>query len=439
MLLKLDNNLEYQQTIYMMGVVGLAQMQLCNLFIQYLITLESEIGDLQPIDFLPAQHHPAKWNRIECFRDDADCINSTRFTKAQLYQLIDLFGLDELIRVPCGRFSYCFHREEMICYMLIKMRSGSTHAFMDDKLTGGDQTRWTYGYRWIVNYLANNFRHVYSIEGLRQVANFIPRCAEALREVLAQPRSITNPFDPTLGNIYYPGRRFNAANDPLANIFGFFYCKEFQIARPGTGPNITNGDNRNRNNNWYLLQRAVYSGNKKKHTLKVFTVMLPNGLNYVSPIASGRRNDNYVATSCEVDEILVELNQNNLQVHDNDRYYSIYGDNGFGSNYFCLKRARKATVNNPLTVAEKVDLHLMKGWRVAIEHSYGKSKVLWEIELMGPKVFQLLNNPQHVYDQLHVMIFLTNIHTCLNGSVCATELNMIPPSVENYLNGSLEN
>ena len=62
LLLKIEENVELQQTIYTIALLCLAQMQLCNLNMQHLITLESGIGDKQLTDFEPVQHHLARWN-----------------------------------------------------------------------------------------------------------------------------------------------------------------------------------------------------------------------------------------------------------------------------------------------------------------------------------------------------------------------------------------
>jgi hypothetical protein len=96
--------------------------------------------------------HPTRWQRIEEFQNDDEANNKTNFTKSELRQLVEHFAMEDIVRVPIPNSAsrYAFHREELLIYTLIKMKTGVTHTYMEDFVTHSDARRWSYGYKHVI-------------------------------------------------------------------------------------------------------------------------------------------------------------------------------------------------------------------------------------------------------------------------------------------------
>jgi hypothetical protein len=96
--------------------------------------------------------HPARWQRIEDFQNDNESNNKTNYTKGELWELVEHFGMEDIVRVPIPNSTsrYTFHREELLIYTLIKMKTGVAHTYMEEYVTHSDARRWSYGYKHFV-------------------------------------------------------------------------------------------------------------------------------------------------------------------------------------------------------------------------------------------------------------------------------------------------
>jgi hypothetical protein len=134
-----------------------------------------------PIDEIltEAFHRPRRFTRIDSFISDDEAKCLTNFNKSELTTLIGHFNLPPEIHVPVpgGMFRYKFHREEIVIYMLVKMKSGSTHTFMSDAVTQGDSRRWSYGYKWIVKYIDDRYFDLIGPRGMEIWAIYFPSFA----------------------------------------------------------------------------------------------------------------------------------------------------------------------------------------------------------------------------------------------------------------------
>jgi hypothetical protein len=54
----------------------------------------------------------------------------------------------------------------------------STHAFMGDTVTQGNNRYWVYGYKWILNYLDKGYYNLVSPQGLELGASKSPEFGE---------------------------------------------------------------------------------------------------------------------------------------------------------------------------------------------------------------------------------------------------------------------
>jgi hypothetical protein len=96
--------------------------------------------------------HPVQWNRIESFQNDNEANSKTNFSKIELHDLVERFGMEDSVRVPITNSTSCylFNREELLIYTLIKMKTGGCHTHFVEYITHSDSRRWTYGYKYIV-------------------------------------------------------------------------------------------------------------------------------------------------------------------------------------------------------------------------------------------------------------------------------------------------
>jgi hypothetical protein len=60
------------------------------------------------------------------------------------------------------------------------MKWGSTHAFMGNTVTWGNNPHWTYGYKWIVKYLDKRYYDLVGLQALELWASQFPEFAEKI-------------------------------------------------------------------------------------------------------------------------------------------------------------------------------------------------------------------------------------------------------------------
>jgi hypothetical protein len=252
--------------------------------------------------------------------------------------------------------------------------------------------------------------------------------SEKIREAIARSRNAVG-ADGVIRVV--PGVDFEPATFRIA---GFFDCKDWKTARPGSGPD---GDYElaPRRPDAYIKQRAFFGGHHGHHGVKTFTIMTPNGLNFVSNVYSCRRNDCKIVEWTDIDNYLESIFlEAGMTLDDCQKFY---GDNGFKSTWKCLVTAHKAAPNVPLGEDLQEENRVMKGPRESIEHSYGQVTQLWNLAMTGKKQFKLDVDSQHVFSQIRLMHFLTNCRTCLRGNLVSSSnaLNLYPPNLADYLDG----
>ncbi|RPA99396.1 hypothetical protein L873DRAFT_1738694 [Choiromyces venosus 120613-1] len=71
----------------------------------------------------------------------------------------------------------------------------------------------------------------------------------------------------------------------------------------------------------------------------------------------------------------------------------------------------------------------MSGYRIAVEHSFGKVVKLWSF-LAFKNSLQIGLSPIGTYYAIAVL--LTNLHTCLYSSQISLQFKVTPPSVNHY-------
>ena len=256
----------------------------------------------------------ASWSTQECY-------DFTGFTHPQLIRLYRLFGLlqiaalwnDGFIRVPSRGGKYLrFHPEEMFLFMMTKMRTGYSNKNLCDLIFGGHYSVWTYGCPWMLHHLDDKYVHIVGHQGLSRFVGLFQRFFLAIQQYTR--KTTTHHFNDGTA------AEHSGLNYLPFSLFGFIDCSIFQINRPYAGPN---GDfvGSPRRPEHHDAQRAVYTGYKKFHGIKIETVHLPNGISTVFvPVFSRPHDVNGVLQMSGLDRFLHVIQQGANHI------YSLLGD-----------------------------------------------------------------------------------------------------------------
>ena len=223
----------------------------------------------------------------------------------------------------------------------------------------------------------------------------------------------------------FKGIQYNDANDPF-RVFAFIDCSMFQTSTPRTGPS-DRFEGAARFDDAYDEQRAVYTGWKKLHGMKIFTVMMPNGLQAVYGPISVRRNDIDAAQSSGLDQYLHDIQQGQ------DIKFCVLGDGIFKALAFdhtTIRSYHQEQLGAPLTAIQEHENRIMRKVRVEIEHAYGD--ITKYFDLTDKKEEWKLRNG-HCAEKLRLLFFLSNCISCVKANSAALKFNCLPPSLDEYL------
>jgi hypothetical protein len=255
--------------------------------------------------------------------------DNTGFRPDQLRKVYGLFGLEDManqephvgsILVPTGHGRhYHFYPEELFMFLFVKCRTGHNNKHLCAYYFGGHAARWTFGFRWIVRYLDQRYQRTLSHEKL---ACFLPQFGqfyEAISAYMQQSFDRQNHDGSTNDH--------DGLNHCPLPIFGFIDCSIDKTCRPHSGPDGNYvGAPRKEFQDEY--QRAVYTGFKKYHGIKMETLELPNGISTVFGPTSTRIHDvGGVLQMSQLDNFLVAL-----QAGQPTQYYA-FGDGAYNANY----------------------------------------------------------------------------------------------------------
>lgn len=392
----------------------------------YWIAVDSAVGDIPDEEETEEIcYSEPKFRRVDDFMSPDHARIETNFTKDEISLLMDLFELpiEILVPRPDGKFHH-FHREELLIYTLCHLKAGDSIVGTVSRTVGGrSEGRWGHGYKWMIHYLDERYRPILCHEGLQRWVPLFPTFAEKIRLMLEKPKRHIDPE--TYAVDVEPGVHFAPGT---FSVVGIVDCKEYQCLRPHSGP-AGNYPGAMRRLHWYEIQRAFYTGRKKRHALKVLSFCLPNGLTAaIYGPTSARRHDVTLLAWSGIDPFLtqIQLGQGNL--------YAFYGDSAFQGPWLNIRTRHKPTVLHPLTEQEEDENKAMKKARETIEWSYGLITELWNLAATKWR-FKLETDPQVVMEQVRVMHLLTNCRTCLHGSNVSSgnTFNCPPPSLQIYL------
>jgi hypothetical protein len=164
----------------------------------------------------------------------------------------------------------------LLIFGLMKVALPFSTVHLCQMFFGGAPDRWSYGYPYFLRYLDARYRRVHTTEGLSRWVHLFPIFAEAIAAHVGTDvaRIDTKTRQPYVVH----GLMFNPPD--FFRIIGFVDASLRETCTPETGPD---GDFEGapRKELSDEMQRALYTGWKKQHGLKIQTVLLPNGLSFV--------------------------------------------------------------------------------------------------------------------------------------------------------------
>lgn len=256
---------------------------------------------------------------------DQECYDFTSFRKSQLIRIYKHFNLENIatqqlgsIRVSNGSKYYAFDPEEIFLFFMTKCKTGLSNKVMCDLIFGGNATRWSYGWRWILFYVDERYERVIGHEKLVDFVHEFPKFYNAINKCVQ--KTTTHHFsDGTAED--RPGLNFLPFD-----IFSFIDCSIDRINVPFSGPD---GDfiGAPRRPFYQDAQQSVYTGYKKVHGIKVEVVMLPNGIcSLYGPVSARAHDVEGVLNMSGLDDFLFAIQQNRNHI------YMSFGDSAYSAN-----------------------------------------------------------------------------------------------------------
>ena len=178
------------------------------------------------------------------------------------------------------------------------------------------------------------------------------------------------------------------------------------------------------------LQRAYYSGHKKKHCLQHQAIVTPDGLvtSLMGPFL-GKTNDWSIVKETKMRRILKRAHS--AKSPDQPRL-SLYGDKA----YLCcwgIIGPYKDYPKKPLTPDQAYFNQRMSRLRIEVEHAFGICSNYWSFS-GDKKKMRVGQSPAAAY--FFVGVLLTNILNCYRPNQISRRFGMCPPTVEEYLQGA---
>lgn len=172
-------------------------------------------------------------------------------------------------------------------------------------------------------------------------------------------------------------------------------------------------------------QRAAYSGHSRTHGLKFQAVVTPDGL--VSSLGGpflGPVNDWAMWRRLGLEDRL-------RRVMEGRETLFLYGDPAYRMSYGVMAPYTHSRSRHYLPDAERAFNQRLSRVRIAVEHAFGHTQVLWTYTAFA-KGLHSEQQPVGVY--FAVAVLLTNCYTCFRGNQTSRRFLVPPPTVEAYLN-----
>lgn len=343
-----------------------------------------------PIDRMPrnmayfAQHHLAR------------CEILFRFTHERLVRLFRCLQVPNECVLENGTH---ISGEEVFLFSLCRLTYPDRLNTMTNDLWGGEESLWSRAFKYFNLFINNEHGHRLTDYFEFWVPRF-PDMARAVQEKLA------------LHGVEYGEQD----SQPIA-VFIDDTVRE--ICRPGAGPANRHLQDQNE------TQRAFYSGWCAHHALVWQTVDSPCGMivHAFGP-GAGRHQDRERLRLSGINELMRD-SQLGMQ-----QQYKMYGDNIFLSkSHLLVRHAGEAYM---LTQRQLQENHARPKVRISIEWNYRTTSSLFKFVnyVENCKICTGGSNAALTY---FTAMFLKNCHVCLYHCESARYFNIVPPTIEQYL------
>ena len=142
--------------------------------------------------------------------------------------LVSRLDLPETAHVQHYNYFYNFNREELLIYVLTKLAYGLPHTVMADMIFGGDSSRWSKGYNYLMKYIDDKFIDLIGINSLQIWASFFPAFSEAVRRKYCYYWDKANESGPEIDNPFI--------EENTCNMCGLLDVSVNEIYQLGSGP-----------------------------------------------------------------------------------------------------------------------------------------------------------------------------------------------------------
>ncbi|KAF8574357.1 hypothetical protein K439DRAFT_1624386 [Ramaria rubella] len=204
----------------------------------------------------------------------------------------------------------------------------------------------------------------------------------------------------------------HAFGAPSHSLFGFIDCTIWQTCRPG------------------MFQELAYTGYKKHHGMKFQGIVMPNGLmvHLSSPFCAPQNDCGVLHEGELVDKLQQHAIQPGLQEGDAPEqwFFQVYGDSAYGVGPVILSPYSHV---GELTDKEHVWNKPMGGVRISVEHGFGLVLQDWPFLQAFWKQKIYSNACGLLY---HVIVLLTNAHSCFVPNQTAIQYHCDPLMVHEY-------
>ena len=336
----------------------------------YLIALATDEDDPQPItrDFGdPIQYTYRDWTLDEWA--DSNCLKLTRFTKAEIHELIHLLRIYEV------EYNAAINPQtaELACCVLLRRLAFPCRWLELQELFGRSAGWLSTVFTCVVQHLHDTFSwlldwhpHLRSYRRLHRFANAVERRC-------------------------------------LGRIWGFIDGHFQPFGRPG------------------FNQRWFYSGHAKAHGLKYQAIVTPDGIIYslYGPY-EGKKNDWSIWTESGV---IPRLRR--MMTAPRPCLY-LYGDPA----YHCTFGVCAPFLGDALTADQQRFNTELSKVRISVEHAFGDAWRQWTYTVSHR---QLHHGNQAVGAFFKVAVLLNNIRCCMGGNQTSAYFGVVPLTPEEYL------
>jgi len=245
---------------------------------------------------------------------------------------------------------------------------------------------------------------------ISQAVAFMTEHIEARFPWLLDERSLSS-FAPHFEQF---AAKFRAKGMPMDDLIAFIDGKLWAVCKPGR------------------FQRVLYSGHKRVHGCKTQGVVFPNGIQpYPYGPCHGSTHDSTILRDSNLLRVMHDVCRGGQYEWPGapgglGKDFRLFGDSAYPVSFF-LWHMFKGVMSR----AQQLFNADMR-WRIAAEWGFGKICNLWPY-LDYRKKQKVLLSPVGLH--LKVGNVLTNMHTCLYGSIVSHTFKMDPPALSEYMCG----